>query len=149
MFVCDLVSETALKSRAVQHPDVWLWDRNDSSVFGFTFWAPVINTFIEWERSICTLKHTTWLQLESPSWCIMGRSQSLSYAGGVRELREVSDRPSVHHILTAHWNTSTALITIRVCERSGAATISPPRSEHIIITTLRVHHFPLPLGLSP
>lgn len=57
MFLCDLVSEKALKSRAVQHPNVWLWDRNDSSVFGFTFWAPVINTFIEWERSICTLKH--------------------------------------------------------------------------------------------
>ncbi len=31
----------------------------------------------------------------------------------------------------------------RVCEQSGASTISPPRSEHLIITPLRVHHFPL------
>lgn len=57
---------------------------------------------------------------QSPSWCIVGRSSaetslgfcpSLSYAGGVRELREVSARPGFLHILTVHWNTSTAFIT--------------------------------------
>lgn len=84
---------------------------------GFTFWAPLlINTFIRrwtWDHP-----HTWNTWLFTMKKCLMGvchdalwdgrqdGSASLSYAGGVRELREVSTRPSVLHVPTAHWNSA-------------------------------------------
>ncbi len=63
-----------------------------------------IHSLTEREREIHLYAETHHMTSASESIVMHygPESVTLSYAGGVRELREVSDRPSILHVLTAH-----------------------------------------------
>ncbi len=86
--------------------------------------------------SIIVNHHTKNAYLTTRRKHIIHTSESMSHC-----LITVQKGKFLHTVINKKPHLCGGVRQSRLCERSGASTISIPRSEHLIITPLQVHHF--------
>ncbi len=94
--------------------------------------------------SVMVLKVERVLDIHSPHLQFLpardSNSQPFDYESDSLTIRPRLPKTSQNEQINKQTKKLKSLVTSRVCERSGAATISPPHSEHLKITPLHSAH---------